>query len=153
MDATVRLLYLLYCTEYPTSRRKTLTRGPGPEAGGQRQEVTARNWEAMYGALLGFCRGFVLLGWAGLQCPPCIFARCVGARVKPLPLKKGSEQSLSLGWLTDHDFGSILESQACGAYRQGPSRLVPRLTSARSNYKLSTTILKTGLPSTKTYAL
>lgn len=57
--------------------------------------MTARNWEAMYGALLGFCRGFVLLGWAGLQCPPCIFARCVGARVKPLPLKTGSEQSLS----------------------------------------------------------
>jgi hypothetical protein len=74
----------------------------------------------------------------------------------PLPLKPGSEQTLSLGWLRPRfwQHPGVAGGQACGAaYRQGPSRLVPRLTSARSNYKLSTTILKTGLPSTKPYAL
>jgi hypothetical protein len=87
MGATVRSM--------PTSRRKRLTRGPGPAGRGQWQELTARNWEAMYGALLEFCPGFVLLGWAGLQCPPCTFAKYVEARVKPAASRAG-ESTMSL---------------------------------------------------------
>jgi hypothetical protein len=93
MDAPV--LTVLTVRSMPTSRRKRLTRGPGPAGRGQWQELTARNWEAMYGALLEFCPGFVLLGWAGLQCPPCTFVKCVEARVKPAASEAG-ESTMSL---------------------------------------------------------